>query len=101
MGAFDKVTLRTGKVTPESTVAIVWIVLNKVLETDSNAFQQLAVLARNPQHKLNGSTVDVLKNFDLLKKDGKLTDVVRDVVLAATSGEEPDFILVDPVTPQH
>jgi GTPase Era involved in 16S rRNA processing len=94
--ARESVTLRTGKEVPEAMVQVTMMSLRLLMESDTVAFYELVMLARNPQHELWGGTGDRLEELSLAS-DGKLHDITRDVILAATEGEELGLRLVNPV----
>ena len=97
MGATPEVvTLRTGKEVPSMMVNVTLISLNHLYETNGVALYELVMLARDSSHQLWGGTGDVLEGLGLTQ-GGRLHDITRDVVLAATEGEEMQMRLVDPV----
>ena len=58
---------------------------------------ELVMKCRDPNHKLFGRSGEVLKSLALLEADGQPHDVLRDIVLSATSGDGLQMALGSPL----
>jgi len=91
------VTLRTGEVIPEPTVATTMVTLRSLAADDYLAFFEFVELCRNDNHKLWDDGVEKkLKSLSLIQADGRVHRDVRAVVLAAVQGDGAHLVLRSP-----
>ena len=90
------VALRTGREVPDGLVQPVLLSLGLLAEHSPVALYELAMLARDPWHRLFGNTGQLLTELGLVDQAGKLHDATRDVVLATVEGDGLDMCLVSP-----
>lgn len=94
------VTLKNGAQASTSLVAVTMISLRKLLENERGgaiAFYELVEKCRKPDHKLWGSTGELLGCF--MDGSGQVQNTLRSIILAASEGEGLDLKLVSPVEP--
>lgn len=92
----DTVTLNTGEELPSHLVASVMLNLKSLLAYAPVGFYELTMLCRNPEHKLWGSSRDLLTERSLLESDGQPHDAIRQIVLAAVRETGEDMTLRNP-----
>jgi hypothetical protein len=97
------VQLRNGKTVPETTAKTTLIELRRVAQ-DPLALFELVEVCRNPDHVILGNYGASLQALGLLTYvdeggRGVVHDDTRDVILAATEGDDLDLHLVSPFAP--
>ncbi len=90
------VTLRTGAEVPRPLVNVTLIALERLMDTYPVAVHEAVLVARDPAHVPFGNTGAALRELHLLSEDGTMHDATRDIILAATGGEDFDLRLVSP-----
>jgi hypothetical protein len=89
------VTLRTGRIVPEPALVTTLISLEEVAHNPI-AFFEIVSLARDPSHRMFGNTKEIAERFGLIDSNNTMHEIVRDIILAATDGEDFALHLVDP-----
>lgn len=98
------VTLRTGKQVAEGALKTTMVALRTMADSKPIALIELVATCRDPAHVLWGGSAADLKALGMIEgvyEDGtvRVHDVVRDVVLAATDGDDLTLALVSPLEP--
>ncbi len=94
------VTLRTGIEAHEGTVAGVTTSLGALMKDAAGALAvyDLVQICRDPAYSAFVGSVSELQRRNLLMPDGRVHQVVKEIVLAGTEGDGLDLRLVNPVT---
>lgn len=93
------IKLRTGVTESQGVVLGTMIALKSLMKTNPIALYELTELARNPDHTPFGNAGEVLQSRNLLQTDGRLNQSVKNVVLAATTGDGLELALTSPLPP--
>lgn len=92
------VRLRNGAEEVKSLVSMILFTLKDMWSKgEVTTVYELAMLCRDPEHKLFGDTGDVLKKLSLVQPDGRVHDSIRNIVLSAVEGEGLDMRLQSPI----
>jgi hypothetical protein len=84
--------LRDGKPVLVALLTVTSLTLEKLMKVDPVAFFEASEVARKPEHKPWGPSVEVLKAYSLYPMHGE----TRRIVLASIEGEGADLCLVNP-----
>jgi hypothetical protein len=93
--------LKNGSYVPVPVANVIYLSLQSLSKQNPIALYELAMKARDNNHRLFGNTGEVLKELALLDSDGSIHDLTRDVVLSAIEGEGLDLKLVSPFKPEQ
>ncbi len=92
------VTLRNGKEVPEPMIATTMLALCTLAESDFIAFYELVAVCRDKEHVIFGDCAAKIAGFGLMESaGGEVHDAIRDVVLAAVTGEDFGLSLQSPL----
>lgn len=81
---------------PDVLIASTMIALRKLLADQPIAFYELVMLCRDRNHVLFGNSSDKIRSLGLLESNGQPHDAVREITLAAVTGEGFNMVLGDP-----
>lgn len=93
------VRLRTGTEVPASAARTTFLALDHLAKGELPEIMALAeaiAVARDKAHEPFGNTGDILRELDLLDRDGVMHSVTRDVILAAADDDDMDARVVWP-----
>lgn len=93
----DLITLRTGATVPEPIYKTTMVNLERLWGDNPIAFIELVSPARDANHQPFDNVTEVLTERSFMA-NGRLHDSVRDVVLAATEGDDFDMRMVSPLS---
>lgn len=94
--AKEIVKLRTGVEVPKSAVRALVVSLEVLWESNITAFYESVMIARNPDHTPFGNTGEILENY-ALTVHGVMHDLTRNIILAATEGDDKELRIVSPI----
>lgn len=93
------VKLKNGSEAVEVLVETTMISLTSLREENTIAFFELVQKCRNPQHIMFGDAKEIAQKFGLIEQ-GKIHDVIKDIILSAVEGDMLDMKMVDPIAEQ-
>ncbi|MCL2629713.1 MAG: hypothetical protein FWD33_03455 [Alphaproteobacteria bacterium] len=93
----DLVTLKDGKTFPKFMVNVLNLSLSGLAKNQPIALYELAMVCRDPNHKIFGNAEQLLKERSLVEPDGKIRSEIRAFVLNAVEGDGVEMKLVNPV----
>ena len=96
----DTVELKNGTIHLTSFVSSIRSAIQHLLYNEPIAFNELVQLCRNQDHPIWEPSTRVLIEYPLLTKTATgfvVHDGIRNIVLSATEGDEPNLKLVSPV----
>ena len=93
----ETVMLRTGAVVHARAAQAIWLNIQAVWLLEPGALAEAARIARDARYQASGDAgVTLLKRYALLDADGRMRNIDREVVLAATEGDGVDLVMRPP-----
>ena len=90
--------LRNGSQAPRIEVVAVWLNVKHLADSgDLVALYEARELARDPAHVLWPGADATLRAFSLIRSDGTMHDIDRNVILSSVIGAETDLSVQFPV----
>ena len=93
----ETLKLRNGAEEAKSLVATTYMILTDLMESDPILFYELVMKARNREYRCFGNTGETLQGRNLLERDGRMHDSMRNIIVSAVEGESLDMVLRSPV----
>lgn len=93
----EVVKLKNGSTAPKGLVLATMTTLRYLFAKDPVVSYELVCKARNPVHVFWADTAADLRKLGLIGPNGNMHESVRNVVLSATSGDDADLTLGDPL----
>ena len=100
VGGVKLVTLRTGKVVPESRLEELIPLIKMLYLRDKITLFDAMIIARDPDSDTWEWSIEALQKKGIVNEDGMMTQVTKDIIVAMTEytdASETDIWLVDPL----
>jgi hypothetical protein len=96
----QNVTLKNGAVVGKEQMDALLYKLRALMVQHQEAFYQLVMTCRNPQHENISGLASELRRRGLFNVNNEVDSELRDIVLSGVTGEWPDMTLDSPVLEQ-